>query len=84
MSFDLFGPATKCDIQVGYISTDRGLVEGISLYEANQEAKLNPGTQFIFRNRDKVEYLNKKSKRKACLNCAGKGSRTPTPCGTRS
>ena len=58
MSFDLFGPATKCDIQVGYISTDRGLVEGISLYEANQEAKLNPGTQFIFRNRDKVEYLN--------------------------
>ena len=58
MSFDLFGPATKCDIQVGYISTDRGLVEGIGLYEANQEAKLNPGTQFIFRNRDKVEYLN--------------------------
>ena len=54
MSFDLFGPATKCDIQVGYISTDRGLVEGIGLYEANQEAKLNPGTQFIFRNRDKV------------------------------
>jgi len=58
MSFDLFGPATKCDIKVGYISTDRGLVEGIGLYEANQEAKLNPGTQFIFRNRDKVEYLN--------------------------
>ena len=58
MSFDLFGPATKCDIKVGYISTDRGLVEGIGLYEANQEAKLNPGTQFIFRNRDKVQYLN--------------------------
>ena len=58
MSFDLFGPATKCDIKVGYISTDRGLVEGIGLYEANQEAKLNPGTQFIFRNRDKVDYLN--------------------------
>ena len=58
MSFDLFGPTTKCDIQVGYISTDRGLVEGIGLYEANVEAKLNPGTQFIFRNRDKVEYLN--------------------------
>ena len=58
MSFDLFGPATKCDIQVGYISTDRGLVEGIGLYEANVEAKLNPGTQFIFRNRDKVKYLN--------------------------
>ena len=58
MSFDLFGPETKCDIKVGYISTDRGLVEGINLYEANQHAKLNPGTQFIFRNRDKVNYLN--------------------------
>ena len=58
MSFDLFGPTTKCDIKVGYISTDRGLVEGIGVYEANQEAKLNPGTQFIFTNRDKVEYLN--------------------------
>ena len=58
MSFDLFGPATKCDITVGYISTDRGFVDGISVYEANQEAKLNPGTQFIFTNRDKVDYLN--------------------------
>ena len=58
MSFDLFGPETKCDIKVGYISTDRGLVENIGLYEANQYAKLNPGTQFIFRNRDKVEYIN--------------------------
>ena len=58
MSFELFGPETKCDIKVGYISTDRGLVEGIGLYEANQHAKLNPGTQFIFRNRDKVNYLN--------------------------
>ena len=58
MAFDLFGSAEKCDIRVGYISTDRGLVEGISLYEANKHAKLNPGTQFIFRNRDKVEYIN--------------------------
>ena len=58
MAFDLFGPETPCDIKVGYISTDRGLVEGVSLYEANHHAKLNPGTQFIFRNRDKVQYLN--------------------------
>ena len=58
MSFDLFGPTTKCDIKVGYISTDRGYVDNIGLYEANVEAKLNPGTQFIFTNRDKVEYLN--------------------------
>ena len=58
MSFDLFGPTTKCDIKVGYISTDRGYVDNIGLYEANVEAKLNPGTQFIFTNRDKVDYLN--------------------------
>ena len=58
MGFNLFGPATKCDIRVGYISTDRGFVDGINIYEANSYAQLNPGTQFIFRNRDKVQYLN--------------------------
>ena len=58
MSFNLFGPATICDIKVGYISTDRGFVDGISRYEANQYAALNPGTQFIFKNRDLIRYLN--------------------------
>ena len=58
MGFNLFGPATKCDIRVGYISTDRGFVDGINIYEANSYAQINPGTQFIFRNRDKVQYLN--------------------------
>ena len=58
MTFELFGPATKCDIRVGYISTDRGFVDHVGLHEANQYAKLNPGTQFIFRNREKVQYLN--------------------------
>ena len=58
MSFNLFGPATICDIKVGYISTDRGYVEGVSRYEANQYAALNPGTQFIFKNRDLIRYLN--------------------------
>ena len=43
MSFEKkFGSETKCDIKVGYISTDRGLVENIGLYEANHIAKLNP------------------------------------------
>ncbi len=58
MSFNLFGPATICDIKVGYISTDRGYVEGINRYEANKYAQLNPGTQFIFKNRDLIRYLN--------------------------
>ena len=58
MAFDLFGSPTKCDIRVGYISTETGFVDGISVYEANKYAKVNPGTQFIFRNREKVQYLN--------------------------
>ncbi len=58
MAFDLFGSPTTCDIRVGYISTETGFVDGISVYEANKYAKVNPGTQFVFRNREKVEYLN--------------------------
>ena len=58
MAFNLFGPATKCDIRVGYISTDRGFVDGLSIYEANKLSQLNPGTQFVFRNRAKIQYLN--------------------------
>ena len=58
MSFDLFGPATKCDIKVGYVSTDRGFVDRVGLHEANKYAKLNPGTTFVFKTREKVQYLN--------------------------
>ena len=58
MSFNLFGPATICDIKVGYISTDRGYVDGVNRYDANKYAQLNPGTQFIFKNRDLIRYLN--------------------------
>ena len=56
--FSFSDPNTKCNITVGYISSERGLIEGVGLYEANKYAKLNPGTQFIFRNRDFVKYLN--------------------------
>ena len=58
MSFNLFGPANICDIKVGYISTNRGYVDGINRYDANKYAQLNPGTQFIFKNRDIIKYLN--------------------------
>ena len=58
MSFNLFGPATKCDIRVGYIDPERGFVDGLSVYEANKYAKLNPGTQFVFKKRDEVRFLN--------------------------
>ena len=54
MSFDLFGPATKCDIRVGYISTDRGFVDDVGIHAANRYAQLNPRTTIIFRNRYNV------------------------------
>ena len=56
--FNLFEPTRKKDIRVGYISTDRGYVSNVSIYEANQYAKLQPGTQFILSTRDEVRYLN--------------------------
>ena len=58
-TFNIFGPVTNKDITVGYISTDRGYLEGVSVCDANSYAKLNPGTTFIFKpNRSKVEFLN--------------------------
>ena len=58
MTFELFGPAKREDIRVAYISPDRGLVENVNVCDANAYAKLNPGTIFIFRKRDKIQYLN--------------------------
>ena len=57
MSFNLFGPVTKNDIRVGYISAERGFVDDISIPEANEYAKKNPGTTFIFKNRNIIRYL---------------------------
>ena len=50
MGFNLFGPAKTSDIRVGYISPDRGYVQGVSICDANSYAKLNPGTTFILKN----------------------------------
>ena len=55
VSFNIFSETTKDNIKVGYISTDRGFVDGLSVLEANRYASENPGTQFIFRNRDKIK-----------------------------
>ena len=55
--FNIFGSASKTDITVGYISSVRGYVQNVSLCEANDYEKENPGTSFIFRTRDKVQYL---------------------------
>ena len=57
MSFNIFGPATKKDIRVGYIDPDLGYVQNISILEANKYAALNPGTMFILKTRDATKYL---------------------------
>jgi len=57
-SFNVFEPPTLRDVKVGYISTDRGYVSGVGLWDANVYAKKNPGTTFIFSTREKTQYLN--------------------------
>ena len=58
MSFNIFGPADKSAIKVGYIDPERGYVTGVSILEANKYAALNPGTQFIVTNRQVTRFLN--------------------------
>jgi hypothetical protein len=54
-----FRTVSQDDIKVGYISTDTGYVIDVSVCEANDYAKDNPGTTFIFRDPDNsVKYLN--------------------------
>ena len=55
-TFDLFGNSSRCNITVGYISTDRGFVDGIGIHEANKYAQHNPRTQYIFRNNQNLKY----------------------------
>jgi hypothetical protein len=57
-TFNIFGPSSRCDIRVGYISTTRGYVDNLSVYDANKHAQLDPGTTFIFKTRDVIRYLN--------------------------
>ena len=59
-SFNIFGPPTREGITVGYISTDRGLVEGVSICDANAYAKKDPGTVFIYKARETkiTRFLN--------------------------
>ena len=57
-TFNIFGPVTRSEVKVGYISTTRGYVDGLNVYEANKHAQLDPGTTFIFKTRDVIRYLN--------------------------
>ena len=58
-TFNLFGPITGQDIRVGYISTDRGYIQGIDVCAANVHAQKNPGEVFIYKpKKDIVQFLN--------------------------
>ena len=57
MSFNIFGPATKNDIRVGYIDPDRGYISNVTILEANKYAAKDPGSVFIFKTRDVIRYL---------------------------
>ena len=57
LKFNIFGDRDRDDLRVGYISPDTGYVTGITICEANEYAKLNPGTIFILKNRDQIRYL---------------------------
>ena len=56
-TFNIFSSPTKEGIDVGYISSDRGYIQNVTICEANEYAKSNPGTVFIVRNREFVKYL---------------------------
>ena len=58
-TFNLFGPITKEDVRVGYLSPERGYIRGLNVCEANSHAKRNPGEVFIYKpKRDEVRFLN--------------------------
>ncbi len=56
---NMFGPLKLSGIKVGWIDPDLGYVHGHSIQEANDEARKNPGTTFIFIDGDHtIRYLN--------------------------
>ena len=56
---DIFGNITKEVIKVGWIDPDKGFVDGFDLCAANDQAKKDPGTVFIFQDGNHtVRYLN--------------------------
>jgi len=55
---DLLGPLPDNLVRVGYISTTRGYVDGLTVYQANVYAESNPGTTFVFEDgNNNVNYL---------------------------
>jgi hypothetical protein len=59
MASNLFGQPSKDDIRLGYIDPKLGYVSDVSICEANEYGKDNPGTTFVFKNGNSVlQYLS--------------------------
>lgn len=58
MSFNIFGSNLSPNVRLGYISPDDGFVQGITICDANEYAKLNPGVRFILRTKDYIKFLS--------------------------
>jgi len=58
MSFNIFDFPRNSDITVGYVDPSLGYVTGVSICDANEYARKNPGTTFVFETRDGIRYLN--------------------------
>ena len=55
----VFGNVTKHSIRVGWIDPKNGFVDGYDLCAANDQARKDPGTVFIFEDGDHtLHYLN--------------------------
>ena len=46
----VFGNVTKKNIRVGWIDPKKGFVDGYDICAANDQARRDPGTVFIYRN----------------------------------
>ena len=59
MALNLFGPLTKENIKVSYVDSVLGLINDISITQANGYARRNPEATFIFKDGNQsIQYLN--------------------------
>ena len=58
MALNLFGPLTKENIKVSYVDSVLGLINGVSITQANEYARRNPEATFTFKNGNQsIQYF---------------------------
>jgi hypothetical protein len=59
MALNLFGPLTKENIKVSYVDSILGLIDDVSIAQANEYARRNLEATFIFKDGNQsIQYLN--------------------------